>query len=351
MKYSVLEKKLADKIQEHISEAAPGVSMQVHQAGRKICDIRVGKTYAYYDYASLTKIIFTVQAFILAFEQKKWDFQSKVIDFIPWFRHENIKITDLLTHQSGLLWWKDFYHELNLNEPIIHRWSELATHIRDLPLEKTDKAVYSDVGFLTLAYVLEAMYSKPLALVWQDLQEAFYGRTTLHFNPENKPTYDLKLYAPTTDCPWRKKMIQGEVHDENAWALGGVSTHAGLFGSIDDLGWYALFLRSQLFGIPKTQIRQKTFQLFTQKAMPTSQGDWAMGYMMPTKGSSSSGKYFSSSSIGHTGFTGTSLWYDPATDISIGILTNRVIMGRDNPNFKLLRPELHNWVIEALRRQ
>jgi CubicO group peptidase (beta-lactamase class C family) len=163
-------------------------------------------------------------------------------------------------------------------------------------------------------------------------------------------TNKLSLYAPTEECPVRRKLVQGEVHDLNAWALGGVSTHAGLFGSIDDVGWFSLHLRSHLLGIARYSIRQKTAQLFAKRALPEGHGDWAMGYMMPTPGAASCGTYFSLDSIGHTGFTGTSVWYDPKMDLSVCILSNRVLYGADNKAFGKLRPEIHNWIVENYRR-
>jgi CubicO group peptidase (beta-lactamase class C family) len=140
------------------------------------------------------------------------------------------------------------------------------------------------------------------------------------------------------------------VHDDNAWAFGGLSTHAGLFGSIDDLGWFALFMRSELKGYAKTSVKPKTAQFFASRSLPPGKGDWALGYMMPTPGNSSAGNYFSPFSIGHTGFTGTSLWYDPQADLSIAILSNRVFYGRENKEFATLRPQIHNWIIEGMKR-
>jgi CubicO group peptidase (beta-lactamase class C family) len=186
--------------------------------------------------------------------------------------------------------------------------------------------------------------------VWNDVKNRFYQGTTLEFHPHNKTTVKTSLFAPTEECPVRRKLIQGEVHDLNCWSLGGVSTHAGLFGSIDDVGWFSLHLRSHLLGIARYNIRQKTAQLFAKRALPEGKGDWAMGYMMPTPGSASCGNYFSLDSIGHTGFTGTSVWYDPKMDMSVIILSNRVLYGSDNKAFGKLRPDIHNWIVENYRR-
>lgn len=350
MRSSVLEKNLTKQIEEKIRDVTPGLLLRAYQNGKMICDISVGDTYAYYDLASLTKIIFTTQALMYAFEKELWQLDSKVVDIADWFPHVNTTLAQLLTHSSGLIWWKPFYKNFDLNQALDKRWDQLKKEIQSLPLEKNDQSVYSDVGFLTLAFVLEKIYDRPLIEIWQLLREKFYSGTTFEFHPGNVPHYQERLYAPSEECSWRKKLIRGEVHDENAWALGGVSTHAGLFGSVDDIGWYSLLLRSQLLGIAKNEIKLKTAKLFASRARPTGGGDWALGFMMPSPGVASCGSHFSLNSIGHTGFTGTSVWYDPKLDLSVGILSNRTLYGRENKGFTLLRPQIHNWLIEGLRK-
>jgi CubicO group peptidase (beta-lactamase class C family) len=348
---SQFEKKLVKEIEARLAPAAPGIQVQVHEAGRKVCDISVGTSYAYYDLASLTKIIFPVQAMMKAYQEGHWNLKSKVIEFCPWIGDENLLVRDLLSHSAGFIWWLPLFEKIDLGTSRMNRWTETAKIIRSLPLEKTDSSVYSDVGFIMLGHVLESIYSLPLTEIWEKIKSEFYPGTTLDFAVDNQSKKDSKYYVLTERSQWRGKILQGEVHDDNTWALGGVSTHAGLFGSIDDLGWFGLFLRSQLKGISKTAIKQKTAVTFATRARPAGKGDWALGYMMPTKGSSSSGKHFSTASIGHTGFTGTSLWYDPVQDLSIAILSNRVFLGRENKEFALLRPEIHNWIVEGIRRK
>lgn len=350
MKYSVLEKTLIKNIEDNIKDVTPGVLVRAYQNGRLVCDVGVGSTYAYYDMASLTKIIFTVQAMMHAYEEGKWRVDSTVSHFLSWFPHKNVKITDVLSHSSGLTWWRPFYKELNLNDSWQNRRAQLKTMISQMPIEPVDVSVYSDVGFLVLGYLLEEFYHEDLVGFWNRIKEQYYPGTTLEFHPRNQTTIRASLFAPTEECPWRKKLLQGEVHDENTWALGGVSTHAGLFGSIDDLGWYSLHLRSQLMGIARYFIKQKTTQLFTKRARPEGKGDWALGFMLPTPGSASCGGYFSLNSIGHTGFTGTSVWYDPKADLSIAILSNRLVYGRQHNRFAELRPKIHNWIVEGLRK-
>lgn len=350
MKFSVLEKNLITNLEASIRDVTPGVMVRAYQNGRLVCDIAVGNTYAYYDLASLTKIIYTVQAMMLAYEEKKWDLDSKVKTFLPWYRHETTRIQDLLTHSSGLIWWKPFYLEINLADKWRTQREQLRQMIQDLDLSASDISIYSDVGFLLLGFLMEEFYQKDLVSLWNDIKGIFYPGTTLEFHIRNQTTQRTSLFAPTEECSWRKKLIQGEVHDENTWALGGISTHAGLFGSVDDLGWYMLHLRSQILGIARYQIKQKTTQTFIKRSRAEGKGDWALGFMLPTPGKSSCGGYFSLNSIGHTGFTGTSIWYDPKADLAVSILSNRLVYGRDNKSFLELRPQIHNWIVEGLRK-
>lgn len=350
MKYTVLEKNLINQLQDRIRDTTPGVMVRAYQGGKIICDIAVGNTYAYYDLASLTKIIFTQQAMMQAFDVGQWTFDSKVSDFLPWFLHKEMKLTELLTHSSGLAWWVPFYQELKQDISMEERREQLRSILQGMPLEKKDTAIYSDVGVIVLGFVLEKILDKPLFDIWNDIKNKFYLGTTLEFHPNNQTAIKTSFFAPTEECPVRKKLVQGEVHDLNCWAMGGVSTHAGLFGSLDDVGWYSLHMRSQLMGIARYSIRQKTAQLFARRALHEGRGDWAMGYMMPTPGSASCGNYFSLESIGHTGFTGTSVWYDPKMDMSIVVLANRVLYGADNKAFAALRPEIHNWIVENYRK-
>lgn len=350
MSFTSFEKNLVQKIQERLAPAAPGVQIQVHQAGRKISDLSIGETYPYYDLASLTKIIFTTQAMMKAFDEELWNLKTRVKDFLPWFQDEHTLVTQLLNHSSGLPWWFPFFEKVEMTTSSINKWTSGARLIRDMETKEDGTSVYSDVGFIVLGHLLESIYDRPLKMIWETLKDQFYPRSTLNFHPDNKPKNKIQFYAPTERSEWRSKLIQGEVHDDNTWAFGGVSSHAGLFGSIDDLGWFSIMIRNHLKGHSKTEVRQKTAKLFASRSLAEGKGDWALGYMMPTPGNSSSGAHFSKFSIGHTGFTGTSFWYDPIQDLSIAILSNRVFLGRDNKEFALLRPQIHNWIVEGLRK-
>ena len=349
MKYSSQEAKLVEKIKNAIPDVTPGVVARAYHVGRLVCDVSVGQTYPYYDLASLTKIIFTQQAMMEAFDKGLWSMDSKVKDFLEDFKHD-VSIKELLTHTSGLEWWLPFYQSINLDLPWQEKRSWIYKNINDSKINKTGKSVYSDPGFILLGFVLEKIHQKNIFEVWQDIKARYYPATTLEYHLENKTEIPKERFAPTEDCPWRKRILKAEVHDENTWSFGGISTHAGLFGSIEDVSAVGLNLRSQLQGIARYSIRQKTAQLFAQRAVPAEVGDWAMGYMMPSISGASCGPHFSVLSVGHTGFTGTSCWYDPRNDLLVVVLSNRVHYGRDNKNFISLRPQIHSWIYESLKR-
>ena len=350
MKYSSQENKLVENLKAAIPDVTPGVSIRAYHVGRLVCDINVGQTYPYYDLASLTKVIFTQQAMMESFDRGDWNLQTKVSDILTDFPHQEILIQQLLSHTSGLEWWKPFY----LTMPLEKTWQEkrvwLYKELKKSNYKKSDKAIYSDLDFMLLGFILEKIYQKDILSIWIDFKSRYYANTTLDFHVDNKTEVPLQQFAPTEDCPWRKRILRGEVHDENTWASGGLGTHAGLFGSIEDVSAFGLNVRSQLQGIARYQIRQKTAQIFAARAISSEIGDWTLGFMMPSAESASCGPHFSVLSIGHTGFTGTSFWYDPRHDLIVLILSNRVHYGRENKAFANLRPQIHSWIFESLRR-
>jgi len=343
-----LEQSLAPHLEAAIADVTPGLVLRVHAAGSLVCDLQVGHTARYYDFASLTKIVFTQQALMQAFDRGLWDAESTVGDFLPDFSRPGIRLTALLTHTSGIAWWMPFYESIDLSLPWRQRRQWLYRQLQAAPCQPEGKAVYTDLGFMLLGFVLEAIHGKDLLAVWHALQATTYPGSSLALHPDNRPVHAPLEYAPTELCPWRKRRLQGEVHDDNTWSFGGISSHAGLFGSIDDLAAYGLQLRAQIRGERGAWVRQSTAQRFTRRAIAREAGDWALGFMLPALQGASCGRHFSEHSVGHTGFTGTSLWYDPERDLLVSILSNRVYGGRENKAFLALRPQIHDWIVEQL---
>jgi CubicO group peptidase (beta-lactamase class C family) len=155
-------------------------------------------------------------------------------------------------------------------------------------------------------------------------------------------------FAATEDCPWRKKLLQGEVHDDNAWTLGGYSGHAGLFSTAEEIYVMANMLREHYLSKRKDFLKTETVREFFTRQDIVKGNDWALGWDTRALEGSSAGKYFSRDSVGHTGFTGTSIWMDLERDVIAILLSNRVHPKRDNDKIKQFRPVFHDAVMEEL---
>lgn len=360
---SRLERRFLDKLADNWIDATPGLKVQAFHRGRKIVDARVGRTYPFYDLASLTKIVFTTTALMAAFDEKRFKLTDPVSRWVSWFPEDHpAQIKNLLSHSAGLTWWYPFYKDVHpkakaLRAPEdawdvfqgVFKKRVLADLKKSAPTWPVEKAVYSDLDYFMLGIVLESVTGTTLYTVWSHLRERLDLRDT-DFHRGNEPHHARSKYAPTEkDTSFRKKTLQGEVHDENTWALKGVAPHAGLFGTIDDLSGYGLLLRGAIRGSGSRIFpSHETVARFTKRAIPVKRGDWALGFMTPTKGGSSCGTHFDSTSVGHTGFTGTSLWYDPKKDLLVTVLSNRVHPTRENTAFVKLRPKIHDWIAEEL---
>ncbi len=327
----------------------PGLIVRAYVKGKLKINIEAGETYKYYDLASLTKVVCSVSLLMQAFDQKKFEPSSLLNEYVPWFDYTT-KASEVLSHSAGLPWWIPFYQKLAESFPnfesltLEERGFFLERELREMAPTKPERAVYSDVDFFFLKSALQNIYQTPIHHSFNSFKERL-GLKHTQFHVNNISAYKKSDYAPTENCPWRKKILQGEVHDENTWSLGGVSSHAGLFGSIEDLATWSLELRKALRGQSRVW-SQKAAKLFTTRVTPKSFGDWSLGFMLPSEGGSSSGRYLSSHAFGHTGFTGTSVWCDPKKDFIMLILSNRVHPTRKNEAFKLLRPQLHDWCYE-----
>ncbi|MBW2066874.1 MAG: serine hydrolase, partial [Deltaproteobacteria bacterium] len=165
---------------------------------------------------------------------------------------------------------------------------------------------------------------------------------------EHLKSIEKDNFAATEKCPWRKRVIQGEVHDENAYALGGYSGHAGLFSTAEEVYRIAAMLRDHYLGRREDYFSSETVEEFFRRQEMVAGCTWALGWDTPSLEGSSSGRYFSEKSVGHLGYTGTSLWMDLEKDAIVILLTNRVHPARDNEKIREFRPVLHDRVMEVL---
>ena len=340
-----LKKKIRKEVPD-LKSVTPSLAIEVHRKGELKAHMTIGDTYRYYDVASLTKILFSASAWMRWVSQSDFDLHLPAYYFLTWWRHRSVTVAELMTHTAGLTWWQPFYKKMKgANEPD-HRWPQLQRYLRAGKPHKTKKAVYSDLDLFLLGFVLEELKQKSLLEIWQEIREDI-GFENMFFQPNNHRIHAQADYAPTEWCGWRKRLIQGEVHDENAWALGGVAPHSGLFSTIHDVSKWALTLRRALNGEETAFGSPEVVKQFTERQIKTTKGDWGYLFMKPSL-KSSSGRYFSRHSYGHTGFTGTSIWMDPTQDLIVVILSNRIFPTRENEAFKELRPRLHDWICELL---
>ncbi len=340
-----LKKKILEFSEGDLSTVTPSLQIQAFHKGKLKADLKLGKKYKYYDLASLTKIFFTTLAIMRLTEKRTGVLRTPFSKIAPDFKAEKVNVTDLLTHTAGLEWWHPFYKELSGPKDHQERWKELRAKLKAMAPVEREKAVYSDIDFLFIGVALEYFTKKDLLANWEELHKSAKLKS-LHFCVNNIPKFKTELYAPTEACPWRNKILQGEVHDDNTWALGGVAPQAGLFGNIDDVSELVLRLRKVYRGGRDSLVKTATLKKFTSRKTPKNRGDWGLGFMLPTQGSASSGQYFSPQSFGHTGFAGTSFWYDPKKDWAVVILSNRIHPTRDNKKFVSLRPLIHDWIVE-----
>ena len=301
-----------------------------------------------YDLASLTKVIVTTPLVMWLYETGRLDLDAPVRTCLPEFAggaKDRVTIADLLAHCGGLLWWTDLYRQAQ-DQPDAEVARFYLKRICELPLDYEPRArtVYSDLGFILLGAVLERLTSTSLDRLAADEIFSPLGMHDIQFNP---PTALRDRIAPTEDDPDRGGVLRGQVHDENAYRLGGVAPHAGLFATARSLVPFAqMWLAGGTAG-GRRVFDSDTVRRFSRRAHLVTDSSRAPGWDTPAPGSSC-GRRCSPASFGHTGFTGTSLWIDPAQDLFVVLLTNRVHPTRDNARLAELRPSFHDLLIDAL---
>lgn len=295
-----------------------------------------------FDLASVTKVVATTTAAMICVDKNLFSLDDKVIKFIPEFganNKENIKLENLLLHNSGLPAWKKFYDsELNKEDVLLNIFYS------ELDYRTGTKMVYSDLGIITLGKIIEKVSGMTLdEFCKREIFEPI-GMNSTFFNP---PDSLKKFCAPTEfDNYWRKRQLQGEVHDETSSMLGGVAGHAGLFSTANDLSKFMSMImnKGSFKNIPI--IKPETIEFFTKKF--SNESSRALGWDTKSEKNSSAGDLFSPNSFGHTGYTGTSIWADPERNLVVVFLTNRVYPTRENTKIISFRPRLHDAVIKSI---
>ncbi len=311
-----------------------------------------------FDLASLTKV-FGTAGLAMALIERGWiRWNTPVRAILPDFRYSGITLGDLAGHISGLPAWaplfegmRETFQTRELERIAVdERQAVMRELVFGIDIERAprSKAVYSDLGFLVLGFCLEEVAGLPLdhaveRMLWRPMGLAdgtsrapFYVRTT-------EPAFRGRdeTVAATEDCPWRGAILQGQVHDDNAWAMGGYGGHAGAFGDARTLLRYGKGLLAGTFSA--TVMRDAWSRLLIPEG-----SDRTPGWDTPSGEFPALGKIFSARSVGHLGFTGTSFWIDPVNQVVVTLLTNRVHPTRENPRMKPFRGRFHDALARDL---
>ena len=300
-----------------------------------------------YDLASLTKVVGTTLAVMQLVEEGRLDLDGLARDYLPRFRPEGdtgITIRQLLSHTAGQRPWYPFYaHGLLDERSILDK-----VYSDTLIYRPGARSRYSDYDMIVLGEVIEAVTGESLD---RYLERAIYRPLGMRSTGFRRAGAVDRFAAPTeVDRVWRNRVLQGEVHDEAASALGGVAGHAGLFSTADDLATFGFMLanrgraeRTRMFSI-------RTLDTFTERVRLRSTYPTGLGWMVraPGRSYSSSGSHFGPRSFGHTGFTGTSIWVDPDQELFVVLLTNRVHPTRNNSRIKDVRSDLADAVASSV---
>src|SRR5438477_3860937 len=350
--YDVIEKAIADK-------AFPGATLAVGYRGKLAVrsfgklsyDAKAAATAptTMYDIASLTKVVATTTLVVKLDEGDfavPLDLDAKIERYLPeWasgpnaeWRHR-VTIRHLLTHTTGLPPFKEYWRTSKNKQDTL-----MKIFAKPLDYEPGTKEVYSDLGIILMAEITERLTGRKLDDLARNYIFSLLGMQNTMYRPPKKLWPQI---APTEiDNNLRHRLVQGEVHDENAFAIGGVSGHAGLFSTAPDLAAFCQILLNGGVYAHQRILRRATIAQFTTPQQ-LSGGTRTLGWAVPTEGGSS-GHYFSAHSFGHTGFTGTSIWIDPDRQLFVVFLTNRVHPTRENMKIQQVRPKLHDAVVQAL---
>ncbi len=360
---------LSQRMEEAVATGVfPGAVLWVQEAGRCVHASAHGKLRTdkpgpdvtletCFDLASLTKVLSTAALMMDVLSRGRIALDAPVTRFLPGFADERVTLSHLLEHRSGLIAWRPFFEEIaaaaggNMLATAKGRDAIRGMVLAERPLRDPGSAVeYSDLGFILLDWILEKATG-------QSCDRLFDSRIRMRLNIPDLFFIDLKsprearrrrgnrVFAATECCPWRERTLVGEVHDDNTYAMGGVSGHAGLFGTAEGVATLAQSWLEAWHGRGMAW-PPELLRLFWKPSL--QQGSTrTLGFDRPALKDSQAGSKMGPKTVGHLGFTGTSLWIDPEAERMIILLSNRVHPSRENEKIKTFRPGLHDLVIEA----
>lgn len=349
----------------------PGAVLAVRLRGAMVFEGAVGRLFKQpsaetvtfdtcYDLASLTKVLATTTALALLIQRELVKAEDRIDHILNELQDSAVggaTLRQLLTHSSGLPGWRPYYERIAAIEAtqpgFLGSSAARGAVLRyianeDLVYERGTRSLYSDLGFMLLGAAVERVSGESLD---RFCSRHIYGPLRAHplaYVPQGSVPASSVLcdsgcrIAPTEEDSWRGRTLCGEVHDENAFALGGVAGHAGLFGSTRAVlavanAW--MDGRRKQAGL----LTPDVVTTFTASRQGVPNSSWALGWDTPSV-RSSSGTRFSSESFGHLGYTGTSLWIDPVKELEVVLLSNRVHPTRRNEQIRIFRPHIHDLI-------
>jgi CubicO group peptidase (beta-lactamase class C family) len=305
-----------------------------------------------FDLASLTKVLAATSLILDLIHKGRLKLADRAGDFIPGYRgrgRSKITIAHLLEHSSGLPDWRAYYEEV----AAAHGGAWLKTPrglraVREMVAAQAPetppgkRALYSDLGFILLDWIVEIAAGKPTDVLFrQGISKPLGLKSLFYVDLKRRSGKIEREFAATERCPWRGRTLVGEVHDDNAFAMGGVSGHAGLFGDSGSVARVAAAWLDSFRGRASIFPPELTRRFWRRSEVPGSTR--TLGFDTPAAGGRMGPR-----AVGHTGFTGTSLWIDPDRELVVVLLTNRVHPSRENEGIKEFRTKVHNLVVEVV---
>lgn len=353
--------RLDEFIEQEINEGTfPGAVVLVMEEGERIVHEKYGlraevpsneemSKDTIFDLASLTKVVFTTTMALRLVESGEWKLADPVSRYLEEFPSDiHVKIKHLLTHTSGIVPWMDLFSGSDDRSEALERLFSDKWPILDPVIPPpADRVVYSDLNFIILGLAIERTTGKTLDKLAEEKIFRPLDMSDSYFNP---PEGEKGRIAPTEYSESRGGVIRGEVHDENSYALGGVSGHAGLFSTAGDLSNFVYALlnggKYENYGL----ISPRTMELLKKNFTKGLDSRRTLGWKLQGEGATSAGDLLSSESFGHTGFTGGSIWLDPVRELGVVVLTNRVHPDRVRGEGRIqdFRARLHNLIAGEL---